>query len=177
MRRLSAGMSLIIAAILSNSLSASAQPKKTVLGFIENVYVGELALGMSAKLDTGADFSSVYAREIRTYKTRDREEWVRFQLVGDDGRTINYNKKIIRTAYIKTKTGGNVERPVVTLRVCVNGKSAVTPVNLADRSDFDHPFLIGREFLAPRIIVDSSQTYMAEMPCGDTDDVSKDIQK
>lgn len=177
MRGFLAGMSLIILAGMSVTHTATAQPKKAVLGYIENVYVGELALGMSAKLDTGADFSSVFAREIDTYRNRDRERWVRFQLVGDDGRTINYNKKVIRTAYIKTKTGGNVERPVVTLRVCVNGISAVTPVNLADRSDFDHPFLIGREFLAPRIIVDSSQSYMAEEPCGSTSDESEDNTK
>jgi len=37
--------------------------------------------------------------------------------------------------------------------------------NLADREDFDYDVLIGREFLASRVIVDSSDSFTADDSC------------
>ncbi|MAP95861.1 MAG: hypothetical protein CMK07_12995 [Ponticaulis sp.] len=145
--------------------SANARTEKVTLGYLETAYVGDSMLEMGAKLDTGADFSSIYARDIKVFQNRDKEEWVSFRLVGDDGRTIRYKKKVIRTAFIKTKTGGNIERPVISLDLCVGGLTYTTPVNLADREDFDHPLLVGREFLARRVLVDSGQSYTADEGC------------
>ncbi len=158
-------MGALVAASVVFCAPSHAKQDKVTFGYLETVYLGDLALEMSAKLDSGADFSSVYAREIDLYRDDDDDEWVRFKLVGDDGRTIRFNKKVIRTALIKTKTGGTVDRPVISLRVCINGLAADTPVNLADRSEFDHPFLVGREYLAPRILIDSGQSYTAENEC------------
>ena len=38
-------------------------------------------------------------------------------------------------------------------------------VNLADREDFEYDILIGREFLASRVLVDSASTFIADDEC------------
>ena len=141
-----------------------------VLGYLENVRVGNLGLAMKGKLDTGADTSSVYARDIEVYERKTRDTWVKFRLVGKDGRSIRYDQNVIRYAVIKDKRGGRIRRPVIHLPLCVGGKSGRAELNLADRSEFDYDILIGREFLAHRIIVDSGKTFEATESCGIDDD-------
>lgn len=161
-------------AILATSLSPSAlaDSKKTarektpaVLGYIEDAYVGKLGLVMKAKLDTGADTSSIYARDIDVYKKSKRNSWVRFRVIGKNGRSIRYDQNVISFVAIKLKTGGTQRRPVIHLPLCVGGVAGLAEFTLADREQFDYQVLVGREFLASRIIVDSAQTFAAEDSC------------
>lgn len=140
------------------------------LGYLEDVTVGSLGLAMKGKLDTGADTSSVHARDVEIYKRGKRDNWVRFRLIGKDGRAIRYDQNVIRFALIKTKTGGTIRRPVIHLPLCVGGKKGLAEINLADREDFEYDILIGREFLAHRILVDPSQTFVSEDGCETSDE-------
>ncbi len=140
------------------------------LGYLENVSVGKLGLKMKGKLDTGADTSSIHARNIEIYKRSKRDSWVRFRLLGKDGRSIRYDQNVIRFAQIKTKTGGTIRRPVIHLPLCVGGIEGLAEINLADREDFEFDILIGREFLANRILVDAGRTYIAENTCEPDED-------
>lgn len=140
-----------------------------VLGYVENVSVGNLGLEMKGKLDTGADTSSVHAHNVKVYKRGERDNWVRFRLIGKDGRTVRYDQNVIRFVHIKTKTGGLIRRPVIHLPLCVGGVKGRAEINLADRGDFDYDILVGREFMANRILVDSSSTFVSEGEC-DSDD-------
>lgn len=145
------------------------QEDPVLLGYIEHVQIGNLALDLRGKLDTGADTSSIHARDIEVYKRGARDNWVRFRLVGRNGRSIRYDQNVIRFARIKTKTGGTIRRPVIRMPICVGGVPGRAEINLADRAEFDYDVLIGREFLADRIIVDSGRTYVSDADC-DTDD-------
>jgi len=140
------------------------------LGYIENVSVGKLGLEMKGKLDTGADTSSVHVHNVKVYKRSDKDNWVRFRLIGKNGRTIRYDQNVIRFVQIKTKTGGLIRRPVIHLPLCIGGKWGLAEINLADRGDFDYDILLGREFLANRVLVDSGQTFIAEEECGSAND-------
>jgi hypothetical protein len=140
------------------------------LGYIENVTVGNIGLEMTAKLDTGADTSSVHAYNVKVYQRGERDNWVKFRLIGKDGRAIRYDQNVIRFAQIKTKSGGLIRRPVIRLPLCVGGKWGRAEINLADRGDFEYEILIGREFLANRVLVDSSRTFMAAEECEKPDE-------
>jgi len=141
-----------------------------VLGYQEDVSVGTRGLDMKAKLDTGADTSSVHARNIRLYKRGKNDNWVKFRLIGDNGRSIRYDQNVIRFVHIKSKKGGTIRRPVIRLPLCVGGVRGLAEVNLADRADFDFEVLIGREFLADRILVDSGKAFVADKTCEIVDD-------
>lgn len=155
-------------AIASDEVAARGEP--ITLGYLENVAVGKLGLEMKGKLDTGADTSSVHARNVELYKRSKRDTWAKFRLIGKDGRSVRYDQNVIRFAQIKTKTGGTIRRPVIHLPLCVGGRTGVAEVNLADREDFEFDILVGREFLANRILVDSGRTFIAEESCETSDE-------
>lgn len=137
----------------------------TTLGYIEDVHIGKLGLEMKAKLDTGADTSSLYARDIDVYRKSGKDSWVRFRVIGKNGRSIRYDQNVLSFVAIKLKTGGTQRRPVIYLPLCVGGISGLAEFTLADRENFDYQVLIGREFLASRIVVDSAKTFAATETC------------
>jgi hypothetical protein len=76
---------------------------------------------------------------------------------------------------IKRKEGGYVERPVIRFSFCIAGDVVTGEVNLAQRSHFEYPVLIGRNMLHKRgILVDSGSTFRTTaMGCLPDDDALK----
>lgn len=145
--------------------AASPAPQPVPLGWVENVLVGKMGLVMKGKLDTGADSTSVHAYDIELYKKSERDTWVKFRLIGKDGRTIRYDQNVVRFAYIKKKQGGVLKRPVIRLPICLSNILAHAEVNLADRGHFNYDILVGREFLASRVMIDPAQTFTSQPNC------------
>jgi len=161
-------MAALITTIVGSTLAASpAQAgKKDIFGWVEHVLVGESQLDLQAKLDTGADTSSMHASKIRRYRSEDRKLWVEFRLSdGSSGRTIRYKKKLVRYAYIKEHEGPSQKRPVVNLAICLGDHEKEIEVSLADRSGFQYPVLLGRNALEGHVIVDPGQRFTAKPTC------------
>ena len=156
---------LLFAACAWASAPAMAQP--TVVGWIEQVRLGSEALVIPAKLDTGADISSLGVSGL-TWIHRADGDWVAFDVVGKHDRTLRIERKVQRVARVKKAAGGVQERPTVLLGVCLGDTYRVTEVNLTDRTGFKLPFLIGRSFLADRFAVDPSRTDTLAPACRTT---------
>ncbi|OGA25980.1 MAG: hypothetical protein A3I02_11080 [Betaproteobacteria bacterium RIFCSPLOWO2_02_FULL_67_26] len=156
---------LLFAACAWTSAPGAAQP--TVVGWIEPVQLGSEGLVVPAKLDTGADTSSLHASDI-TWIRRSDGDWVAFDVAGKSNRKVRLERKVERVTRVKKASGGVQERPVVLLGVCLGNTYQVTEVNLTDRSGFKLPFLVGRSFLAERFAVDSSRTETVEPACRTT---------
>ena len=137
---------------------------KKIIGWIERVSITTEGLSMDAKVDTGADFSSVHAEAIR-YFTRDTTQWVEFTLRDQTNSAHTLRRPLKRMARIKKKTQGHQERPVVVLEICVGDAKFPAQVNLAQRGHFRYPLLLGRNFLRSRFLVDSSAEYLLEPTC------------
>lgn len=75
---------------------------------------------------------------------------------------------VVRIASIKNLTGPSIELAVVRIRLCVAGEIGEVEVNLSSRSEFNNRLLVGRTFLADRILVDSSRTRMHPGKCRTT---------
>jgi hypothetical protein len=163
-RFLPAGLAL--SAMLGAAAPVTAELR--VAGWIERIALGEEGLILSAKLDTGADTSSLHAPEVRWF-TRDGAHWVAFEVEGQGGRKVRFERKVVRVAQIKRRRGEPpLDRPTVLMGVCLGHVYRVTEVNLADRSRFKQPFLVGRNFLAHHFTVDSARTYTVEPDCAET---------
>ena len=135
-----------------------------IYGYLERAMLVEATLEMEAKLDTGADNSSLNATDIEFFK-RQGKPWVRFKVEGDDGRDATFEREVIRTAVIKQRTGANAQRPVVRLRICVGRRSETVEVNLADRSELRYPLLLGRTFLEQGFLVNSAAKFTTPLRC------------
>lgn len=157
-------LSVLLATMLSTIGTVQAAESPSILGWIEKVAVLNSSLVMHAKVDTGADNSSINASAI-DYVTRDGRDIVRFKLKDRSGAEVVMERPLVRVSQIKRKEGGYIERPVVTMGFCVGGKMVDAEVNLADRNHFKYQMLVGRSLMARRFVVDPERTYITQPTC------------
>jgi len=138
-----------------------------VAGWIERARLAPGAIELDAKLDTGARTSSLHAVNPRQFE-RDGKSWVAFDVVGNDGRSVRFERPVVRMAHIKSALGTDEARPTVTLGICIGSVYRITEVNLVDRSSLSKPLLIGRRFLKGRLRVDLAHRYLLEPACDRT---------
>ena len=150
-------------------MSAFARPgyslKKEILGWVEHVRVGKSRLELTAKLDTGADTSSLDASKIRRFRGKSGNRWVEFRVEDQTGRRIRFKKPLVRTAYIKEHKGPSQKRSVVMMEVCLGEYLQEIEVTLVDRSDFAYPVLLGRNALEGLAVIDPAMTLTKEPRC------------
>lgn len=139
--------------------------EKQIIGWIERVQILPESFQLSAKIDTGADNSSLSIINPMEFLKGD-EKWIRFSIPITADEAITLERPIKRFTRIKIKGGASQKRPVILLDLCVGTilKKDV-PVNLADRRRFKYPMLIGRSFLKDSAIVDSSFTLSQQPSC------------
>lgn len=142
---------------------------KRVLGWVENTRLYPDLAVMKAKLDPGARSSAIHAEDIQEFIQNERR-MVRFTLltVHDDpsSKRIVVERPVVGEVNIKLR---NTERPdqrlVVRLEFCLAGERHNTLFTLANRSNFNYPILLGRQFLSGKILVDSSQSFTHKTRC------------
>ncbi|MEP6710427.1 MAG: RimK/LysX family protein [Candidatus Saccharibacteria bacterium] len=114
------------------------------------------ASGVPAKIDTGADSTSVWASNIRI----DKQGKLCFTLF-DKQSEFYTGKEIVRPHYrvakVKSSNGHEQVRYRAELVIRLKGKTIRTLSTLADRSNNAYPVLIGRRTLQGRFIVDVSR--------------------
>ncbi|WP_028864613.1 RimK/LysX family protein [Psychromonas aquimarina] len=140
-----------------NILTAHAPVKA---GFIEVVQLGKLAF--PAKLDTGADVSSMNAVNIQRFKDKGKD-MVTFTYENKLGTKKEFTKEVAGVMRVKAKAGEKAnERPIVIMDVTLNGETKKVRVNLQDRSRFDYSMILGKNFLADDYYVSSEHIYLIE---------------
>lgn len=138
---------------------------KEIYGWIEWVAVGDDGIRLKAKLDTGATTSSITAEDIQHFK-RGGDKWVRFTIRDEhlDGAEI-IEAPLARHVRIRRHGGQTQRRPVVKLGLCVGNIYRERQFSLIDRSGFNYPVLIGRNYMRDHILVDSDVIYTQEPSC------------
>jgi len=149
------------AAIIAGSAAAQ---EKQIVGWVEKVRVFPGNVLLDAKVDTGADHSSIHAFDISEF-SRDGNRWIRFCIGGQEGRKDICELQLVRTAKIKRHGAPRLERYVVTLGICIGNFYKEAEVSLVDRSHFKYPVLLGRSFMEGRLIVDPGRTHITEPNC------------
>ena len=96
-------------------------------------------------------------------------EMVKFRLTSRGGRISEYTAQVVRWVSIRRRGGGSIVRPVVMMDMCVAGMRVRGEVNLADRTGFDYPVLVGRNMLSDAAIsVDSGRIFASKKACPQT---------
>jgi len=144
---------------------AARQGEVVVAGWVENGWLGEPPVKVKVKLDTGAKMSSIHAAQYREY-VRDGMPRVSFTLVNNQGRELKIDQPVVRTESIAGTGPDFSERPVIRLKLCIAGVTSEVEFIMAERSDLQYPVLVGRSFLAGKILVDSARTFRASGRCG-----------
>lgn len=146
-------------------LALADQPQ--TIGWIEHVMVQPQSLLLKAKIDTGADNSSIHAENISIYE-QDGLKRVRFLVKNHKDENASFDLPLVRIAMIKRKGAEPLHRPVVNMDLCIGGTLKTVNINLANRENFKYRMLIGRSYLKDQYLVDSGKQYTAEPSCSDT---------
>ncbi|MEZ5697294.1 MAG: RimK/LysX family protein [Sphingomonadaceae bacterium] len=139
----------------------SPQPAPALLGWREAVALPDLGVaGLAAKVDTGAQTSSLHALEPEIFE-RDGQRWVRFLLdlgAGHEARMVEAPH--VERRVITSSNGSAEDRLIVKTRLAIGETHFRTEFSLADRSDMKYPVLVGRMALRRRFIVDPGRSWL-----------------
>jgi hypothetical protein len=130
----------------------------TIIGRAEVVSFVELDdTVVVAKVDTGADISSIWASDI--YEADDQ---LHFKLFGPGHKHFSDREFVIsKPDYSRTRIansfGQRELRYVVKLRIRLAGRIVKASFSLADRSSKLYPILLGRRLLKGKFLVDVSR--------------------
>lgn len=134
-----------------------------VVGTQENIWLDPPGLLIAAKIDTGAQSSSVHAANLQEFE-RDGDAWVRFDLT-TDAATHTMERKVLRhVRVVQQADSSGSRRPVVAIRVALGDVRDTFEFTLADRSHLEHQMIIGRNFLTDIALVDVSREFIQPAP-------------
>jgi hypothetical protein len=143
-----------------------AEPKELIiLGWAETVTLIDAGFELQAKLDTGAETSSLDARVIKNFR-KDGKRWVRFAITNPStGEEHMLVRERLRTIGVVQHEGINQIRPTVLLQMCVADRLLDVEVSLVDRTEFSYRLLLGRSALAAIALVDPANTFLSPPQC------------
>jgi len=131
---------------------------KITLGVVEDVILTPWGISFPARIDTGADLSSLDARDIVV-----RQDVAEFRLGALYGRQ-RLQLPIVEWGHVQTSMGIE-KRPIVEISICLGSKLLRTLATLKDRSAMAYPFLVGRSALSGSFLVDTSRSRAAQPNC------------
>ena len=130
-----------------------------IIGEVERVMVDPPGILYDARIDTGAESSSVHAEDIRLIE-RDGKQYILFKLFNpQNNEFVELERRLQRKVLIKQKDGEPERRYVVKLWLTMGEIKERVDVTLTNRSDFTYQLLVGRNLLTDIAIVDVSRRH------------------
>jgi hypothetical protein len=133
------------------------QPEIEIIGSTECIDVGDYKQ-IPAKIDTGADSSSIWASHIRVTK----DGILHFRLF-DEGSPYYtgkaFKRRDFKAAVIRSASGHEQIRYRTHLNTVIGGRKIKILFSLADRSNNNFPVLIGRRSISGKFVVDVSKNH------------------
>jgi hypothetical protein len=148
--------------------AAAQRDAQVILGRLEWITVRPGDRPQKARIDTGAGLTSIDARGLKVEPSADGgPERATFRLRGQKKATPPITADVLEWVEIKGKgTKRMIRRPVIAMQLCIGNRWLDARVNLADRSGFLYPLLIGRDTLiAGNFLVDPAALYLEPARC------------
>ena len=135
-------------------LCAQADSHKQVVGATEIVRVEEANLSFKARVDTGAQTSSIHAVEIVVDSSSNpKGKPITFYLVNKKGQSSNIESIVDSVVTVNTSEGSE-RRYKIPLTFVTNDSRKTILVTLNDRNKMKYGLLLGRNWLRGDFIVD-----------------------
>lgn len=140
--------------------TSDALGEKEVIGSIEWLYMNPPGRHYRARVDSGAETSSLSARSIVEFQ-RDGDDWVSFVFQHDsDQEPVEIELPIRRVALIRQVASDEIDRrPVIEMDIRLGDRLQSTEFTLTDRSRMTYPLLLGRAFLMDLYVIDVARSF------------------
>ena len=133
-----------------------------IFGGVEHVMVNPLGVTYEARMDTGATTCSMNALDIQLFE-RDSKKWVRFYVIDPKTKDkVKVERPLVRTASIKRHGSEDQKRPVVQMDMSIGKTRRVVEFSLTDRTKYEYPVLIGRNYLIRMALIDVSDRFLGD---------------
>lgn len=138
---------------------------KLVVGELEDFYLVGPELVHVARIDSGAETSSLDARDITRFE-RDGNNWVRFDVpVPESDDFVTMESEISRRVKIIQSSADEAEkRVVVELQFMIGNHRQQAEFTLTDRSHLSHTVLVGRNILRDVMLIDVGKEFATKLP-------------
>lgn len=138
---------------------------KVIVGELEKFYLAGPGLVYDARIDSGAETSSLDARNITRFE-RDGNNWVRFDVpVPGTEDLVTMEKEISRRVKVIQSSADEADRRVVVeLQFAIGDHQQVAEFTLTNRSHLTHTVLIGRNILRDVMLIDVGKEFATELP-------------
>lgn len=154
----------VLGFVLCQYIDPSHMPSQEIIGRVEYIALEDYNMRFKSRIDTGAGVSSINAHiiKITTAVKAGEAETITFEITDSFNRTKTITSDIVEWARIKKKgSHGYIKRPVVKMNILLGGEPIEARVNLADRSAFLYPFLVGRNVIkAGGFLVDPEKSFL-----------------
>lgn len=137
--------------------------EKIIIGSTTIIDIVDVADGVPAKVDTGADNSSIWASTIYI----DKEGQLHYILFGPTSLYFNGEEYVTdeySVATVISSTGHKEIRYQIYLPTLIKGKLVKVKYNLSNRVVHHFPVLIGRKTLKDQFLVDVSERPLDKAP-------------
>ena len=141
--------------------------KLKTIGWREWVAMPDLGIvEVKAKVDTGADNSSLHAFNIERF-FEDGAEMVRFEIHPRQRKrrpSIDCVARVVGERKVKNPGGRSELRPVIRTKLVVAGEELDALVNLTTRDEMTFRMLLGRRTVRNHFLVDPGRSYIGGRP-------------
>ncbi len=145
--------------LLSSVSHAQLLKEKVLIGRVEWVSLPDIKIKLKARIDTGAKTTSMHAINIEEVEQRG-ELFVKFQTVDAEGKIVELVRKVGTTQKVSNTAGFVSRRYVIKEKMKMGKIEREVFINLNDRSKMEYKFLIGRNVLLGRFIVDVARSHV-----------------
>jgi|AntDeeMetagen681_2_1112603.scaffolds.fasta_scaffold00013_25 hypothetical protein len=134
----------------------------TIIGQVEVIHLQPPGRNLVARIDTGANTSSLDARDIEMFES-DGEDFVRFKLPQTmlaEGQQEQYELPVSRFVRIIQSGEEEERRAVIELKIRLGSVERMAEFTLADRENLTYHVLIGRNILRDFFAVDVANKFI-----------------
>lgn len=139
---------------------------RRTIGWREWVSLPDLGVTeLKAKVDTGADNSSLHAFNLRHFE-RDGVPWVRFDVHPRQRKrvpAVRCEAEVVAERKVRNPGGRLEQRPVIRTTILVSGVPVVALVNLTTRDEMTFRMLLGRRTIRG-FVIDPARSYVGPRP-------------
>jgi hypothetical protein len=152
---------LLFGLIIGFSTTSYAQllKEKVLIGRVEWVSLPDFKIKQKARIDTGAKTTSMHAVNIEEVEQRG-ELFVKFQTFDSENKVVELVRKVDTTQRVSNTSGFVSRRYVIKEKIKMGNIEREALINLNDRSKMEYKFLIGRNVLLGRFIVDVARSHV-----------------
>lgn len=141
--------------------------QRKTIGWREWVAMPELGIKeIKAKVDTGADNSSLHAFNIERFSDGDTD-MVRFEVHPRQRKrkpSVSCVARVVGERIVKNPGGRTERRPIIRTKLVVAGEEFEALVNLTTRDEMTFRMLLGRRTVRKNFIVDPGRSYLGTRP-------------